>query len=78
MVRRPPEVETSLSFLGLGVQPPQPTWGSMVAKEGQQYLREAPWILFSASGAISILVLSATLFGDSVRDMLDPQMRSRR
>jgi ABC-type dipeptide/oligopeptide/nickel transport system permease subunit len=71
-------VETSLSFLGLGIQPPSPTWGSMVAQEGQQFLQEAPWILFSACAAISLTVISATLFGDAVRDMLDPRVRSRR
>jgi peptide/nickel transport system permease protein len=71
-------VETSLSFLGLGIQPPAPTWGSMVGQEGRQFLQEAPWIIFSACAAISLTVVSATLLGDAIRDMLDPQVRSRR
>lgn len=70
--------ETSLSFLGLGLQPPDPTWGSMVGREGRQYMEQAPWILFSASGAVSLTVLSAALFGDAMRDMLDPRVRRRK
>jgi peptide/nickel transport system permease protein len=71
-------VESALSFLGLGLRPPNPSWGSMVSQEGQQYFQEAPWILFAASGAVSLAVLSATMFGDAMRDMLDPRVRSRK
>jgi peptide/nickel transport system permease protein len=69
-------VETGLSFLGLGVQPPTPSWGSMV-NDGAQYLERAPWIAMAAGGAIFVTVLGANFVGDAVRDVLDPRLRGR-
>lgn len=70
-------VETGLSFLGLGVQPPTPSWGSMVS-DGGRFLERAPWIALAAGGAIFLTVLGANFVGDSVRDVLDPRLRNAR
>lgn len=67
-------VEATLSFLGAGVPPPTPTLGGMVA-EGRNYLRSAWWISIFPGGAILIVVLSFNLFGDWLRDALDPKLR---
>jgi len=69
-------VETGLSFLGLGVQPPTPSWGSMV-NEGARFLERAPWIAMASGGAIFITVLGANFVGDAVRDILDPRLRGQ-
>lgn len=66
--------EASLSFLGLGVPPPTPTWGGMVA-DGRTYIYNAWWVSTIPGFAIIFTVLAANLFGDWVRDMLDPQLR---
>ncbi|MEO6398934.1 MAG: ABC transporter permease [Tepidiformaceae bacterium] len=68
-------IETGLSFLGLGVQPPQASWGSMV-NEGSRFLERAPWISIASGGAIFLAVLGANLVGDAVRDTLDPRLRN--
>ena len=67
-------IEASLSFLGLGVQPPTPSWGSMIS-DGRAYLRTAPWISTFSGLSIMITVLGFNLFGDGLRDALDPRMR---
>ena len=67
-------IEASLSFLGAGVPPPTPTWGSMVA-EGRDYIATAWWVSFFPGAAILATVLSFNLFGDWLRDALDPTMR---
>jgi peptide/nickel transport system permease protein len=68
----------SLSFIGLGIQPPQSEWGSMTA-EGAQYIVTGEWWLFLFPGlAIVLMVLSFNLVGDSLRDFLDPRMRGVR
>ena len=67
-------VESALSFLGLGVQPPTPSWGSML-RIGTNYMQEAPWIAFWPGLAIFIAVLGINLFGDALRDVLDPRDR---
>lgn len=67
-------LEASLSFLGAGVPPPTPTWGSMVA-DGRDYLTKAWWLSFFPGVAISLVVLSVNLFGDWLRDHLDPRLR---
>lgn len=64
----------SLSFLGLGAQPPQPEWGSML-NEAQEFLREAWWYTFFPGMAIVIVVLAFNFVGDGLRDALDPKMR---
>ncbi len=68
-------VETGLSFLGLGVQPPTSSWGSMV-NDGSRFLERAPWISMTSGGAIFLAVLGANLLGDAVRDTLDPRLRN--
>jgi peptide/nickel transport system permease protein len=68
-------VEASLSFLGLGVSPPTPTWGSMIT-DGKQYIDTAPWISIYSGAAIMISVLGFNLLGDGLRDVLDPKMKA--
>ncbi len=67
-------VESSLSFLGLGVQPPTPSWGSMVS-EGRAYVSSAWWLSAFPGLAIVLTVLGANLFGDALRRALDPRLR---
>src|SRR5206468_10471422 len=66
--------EASLSFLGLGVQPPEPSWGSMI-NAGRGYLQQAPWIVFGPGAALFVTVLGLTFGGDALRDALDPRQR---
>ena len=65
--------EASLSFLGLGIKPPEPSWGSMVS-EGRQYLREAPWVVFGPGVAILLTVMALNILGDALRDALDVRL----
>jgi peptide/nickel transport system permease protein len=67
-------LESGLSFLGMGVQPPEPSWGLMLA-EGRDYLSNAWWLATLPGLAISVVVLGANLLGDGLRDLLDPQVR---
>jgi peptide/nickel transport system permease protein len=66
--------ESSLSFIGLGAQPPTPTWGSMV-QTGFQYIEIAPWFVMAPAMMIFIAVLGFNLLGDGLRDALDPTMK---
>ena len=66
-------LESGLSFLGMGVQPPQPSWGGMLA-EGRDYLSNAWWLATVPGVAISLVVLGANLLGDGLRDLLDPHL----
>jgi peptide/nickel transport system permease protein len=66
--------EASLSFLGLGVPPPTPTWGSMIA-DGRIYLRTSPWVAIIPGVMIMLIVMAFNLFGDGLRDLLDPKLR---
>ena len=68
-------VEASLSFLGLGVPPPVPSWGRMLSLEGMRYFETAPWMAFAPGLFISAAVFGANLFGDALRDVLDPKLR---
>jgi peptide/nickel transport system permease protein len=68
--------EASLSFLGLGTQPPAASWGLMVA-EGRRFLSLSPWATVAPGLAIMVVVLGFNLFGDSLRDALDPRTRGR-
>jgi len=68
--------EASLSFLGLGIQPPMPSWGNMIA-DGRGFLMDAPWIATFPGLAISLTILGFNLFGDGLRDILDPRLRGR-
>jgi len=65
----------ALGFLGLGAQPPQPEWGAMLS-EGRQYIQNAPHVAAFPGAAILVLVLGFNLFGDGLRDVLDPSLRS--
>jgi peptide/nickel transport system permease protein len=67
-------VESSLSFLGAGIPPPTPSWGSMIA-EGRDYITRAWWVSLFPGLAIALTVLAFNLFGDWLRDMLDPRQR---
>jgi len=67
-------IESALSFLGLGVQPPTPTWGGMLA-DGRVYLSTAWWLATFPGLAILITVLGINLFGDGLRDTLDPRLK---
>lgn len=68
-------IEATLSYLGLGVQPPTPTWGSMIA-EGQQLVYRAWWVSTFPGVALALTVLGLNLFGDWLRDRLDPKTRT--
>ena len=66
--------EAALSFVGLGAQPPTPSWGAMVA-DGRDLLRVAPWVTFAPGLAIGMAVLGFNLVGDALREMYDPRLR---
>jgi peptide/nickel transport system permease protein len=68
--------EASLSFLGFGVKPPEPSWGSMVSM-GRGYLQQAPWIVFGPGAAIFITVMGFNFVGDALRRALDPRLSHR-
>ncbi len=69
-------LEASLSFLGLGVFEPTPSWGLMLRGAGMQFLERAPWLAIAPGIAISMAVFGFNLFGDSLRDALDPRLRT--
>src|SRR5438034_388544 len=69
-------LEASLSFLGLGVFEPTPSWGLMLRGAGMQFLEQAPWLAIAPGVAISLAVFGFNLFGDSLRDALDPRLRT--
>jgi peptide/nickel transport system permease protein len=69
--------EAALSFLGLGIRPPYPSWGSMLS-EARDQITTAPWLSVFPGLAIFLTVLGLNLLGDGLRDILDPQSRSRR
>lgn len=69
-------VEASLSFLGLGVPEPHPSWGRMLSENAAEYARVAPWLVIFPGLAISIVVFGTNLLGDALRDILDPRQRS--
>jgi peptide/nickel transport system permease protein len=64
-------LETGLSYLGLGVQPPTPSWGNMIAS-GRDTLVNAPWVATAPGLALALVVVACTLLGDALRDALDP------
>jgi peptide/nickel transport system permease protein len=70
-------VEAALSFLGLGVQPPAPSWGSMLS-EARSFMELDPWLAIAPGGAITVAVLGFNLFGDGLRDILDPRLAGER
>lgn len=70
--------ESTLSFLGYGIAPPAPSWGGMLAAEGRAYMFAAPWLLWAPAVALSLVVFGANMFGDALRDELDPRLRGSR
>lgn len=69
-------LEASLSYLGIGVQPPEPSWGNIIF-ESQTYYDTAPWLVFIPGAAILLTALSFNLLGDALRDILDPTLKGR-
>jgi peptide/nickel transport system permease protein len=69
-------LEATLSFLGVGVQPPTPSWGNIIF-ENQTYFQAAPWLVFIPGAAVLLLALAFNLVGDALRDVLDPLQRGR-
>jgi ABC-type dipeptide/oligopeptide/nickel transport system permease subunit len=70
-------IEATLSFLGVGTQPPTPSWGLMLSSTGRAFMEQAPWLAFFPGMAISLAVLGFNLFGDTLRDAWDPKLRTR-
>ena len=71
-------VESGLSFLGLGVPPPAPTWGGMLSGAGRTYMYMAPWLALAPGLCLTAVVYGINVFGDALRDLLDPRMRGSR
>jgi peptide/nickel transport system permease protein len=69
--------EASLSFLGIGAQPPTPSWGAMLSGAGRRYFETHPRLALLPGIAISVMVFSTNMFGDALRDVLDPRLRGR-
>src|SRR6202049_879519 len=69
-------IEATLSFLGLGVPEPHPSWGRMLSESAAEYVRTAPWLVIFPGLAISFVVFGTNLLGDALRDILDPRQRS--
>ena len=69
-------VEASLSFLGLGIPEPYPSWGRMLSESAAEYVRTAPWLVIFPGVAISLTVFGTNLLGDALRDILDPRERT--
>ena len=67
--------EASLSFLGFGLPLEVPSWGGMLSREGREYMEQAPWLAFWPGIFLTVLVYSLNMFGDAVRDLLDPRLR---
>src|SRR5262249_14988131 len=70
-------IEAGLSFLGLGLPPPAPSWGRMLS-DAQTYLDGAPWLAIAPGGTIALAVLGFNLLGDGLRDLFDPRRDARR
>ena len=67
--------EASLSFLGQGLPPPMPSWGGMLSGSGRSYMFQAPWMVLWPGVALSVVVYSVNMFGDALRDLLDPRLK---
>ena len=77
MVGQASLLEASLTFLGLGVQEPTPAWGLMLQGGAEEYAESAPWMAIFPGLAISLAVFGFNLFGDALRDVLDPKLRAQ-
>ena len=71
-------VESALSFLGLGVPPPAPTWGGMLSGSGRAFMFQGPWLALAPGLCLTIVVYATNMFGDALRDLFDPRMRGAR
>ena len=69
--------ESTLSFLGYGVPPPDPTWGQMMGSEARPYITRAPWMAIFPGAALALAVFAINVLGDGLRDTLDPRLRER-
>ena len=67
--------EASVSFLGFGIPPPQPSWGGMLSLEGRTYMLQAPGLAFWPGLCLAVVVYGINMFGDALRDLLDPRLR---
>ena len=67
--------EASLSFLGFGIPPPAPSWGGMLSHSGRTFMFQAPWMVIWPGLALSIVVYGVNMFGDAIRDLMDPRLR---
>ena len=67
--------EASLSFLGFGLPPEVPSWGGMLSREGRKYMEQAPWLALWPGLCLTIVVYSLNMFGDAMRDLLDPRLK---
>jgi peptide/nickel transport system permease protein len=67
--------EASISFLGFGIPPPTPSWGGMLSTSGRTYMLTAPWLAIWPGLALTIVVYGINMFGDALRDLLDPRLR---
>jgi peptide/nickel transport system permease protein len=70
--------ESGLSFLGLGVPPPAPTWGGMLSGSGRTFMFQGPWLALAPGLCLTVVVYATNMFGDALRDILDPRMRGSR
>lgn len=70
--------ESALSFLGLGVPPPAPTWGGMLSGSGRTFMFDGPWLVLFPGLCLTLVVYAINIFGDALRDLLDPRMRGTR
>ena len=70
--------ESGLSFLGLGVPPPAPTWGGLLSGAGRTFMFQGPWLALAPGLCLTVVVYATNMFGDALRDLLDPRMRGSR
>jgi peptide/nickel transport system permease protein len=70
--------ESGLAFLGLGVPPPAPTWGGMLSGSGRTFMFQGPWLALAPGLCLTVVVYATNVFGDALRDILDPRMRGSR
>jgi peptide/nickel transport system permease protein len=67
--------ESGLSFLGLGIPPPAPTWGGLLSGSGRTFMFQAPWLALAPGLCLTFVVYATNVFGDALRDLLDPRLR---
>ncbi|ABF11439.1 peptide/nickel transport system permease protein [Cupriavidus metallidurans] len=70
--------ESGLSFLGLGVPPPAPTWGGMLSGDGRTFMFQGPWLALAPGICLTVVVYAINVYGDAMRDLLDPRLRGGR